>query len=288
MERKKIMTVEENKTNCPEVEFVSAFFDGELDPATAEYKHIKDCPECKKHLDSYQELADSIKGEFDIVVPNGLAERIIAGVKRRNQLEAQPETMPFPLLIKMAAMFILIFGVLYVVIPKAPPKPSKVEDLEPKPQFLNDAVPMGNLTTMDVPSRDRIANNTGSIDLEHFFPSSTRTDHKINFVANDGKEKPAWIPTSVKQVWVVKDVSTGLNKMAKLANEKNILSMGKNSQGDGELNLKLSKVQLVNLVRQCHKAGFKLLSPTQPQPEQNTFAGNQNDEVTYKAVLTQK
>lgn len=279
----------EKKTNCPDIEFVSAYFDGELDAASAEYKHIKDCPECREHLDSYQKLADSIKGEFDAAVPNDLAERIISGVKRRNYLEAQPTTLNFPVLMKVAAMFILIACILYLVIPKAPPRPPEVgEDLGAPPEFLNEDIPSGKLTIMQVPSRERIANTNGSIDLEHFFPASTKASREINFVSDDTEEKPAWIPAAVKQVWVVKEVSSGLKEMEKLANKKEILSTGKNSQGDAELNLKITKLELVNLIRKLHKAGFKLVSPTQPQPEQNTFAGNKDEVVSYKAILTEK
>lgn len=277
-----------NNKNCPDIEFLSAFFDGELDSSTDEFKHIKDCAECKKHLESYQELADSIKGELSAEVPDNLAERIISGVKRRNKLESQPSSTPFPILLKFAAMVILIGCILYLVLPKEDIPQAPTDNIGPKPQFLNKNLPIGQLTTLDIPSRKRIEHQTGTIDISHFFPASTNGSRKISFVQNDDKEKPAWIANNVKQVWMVKDINAAMNEMVSLANGKKIINKGKNTQGDGELNLKLTKLELVNLVRKFHNAGFKLLSPTQPQPEQNTFAGNQNDEVNYEAVLTQK
>jgi hypothetical protein len=91
----------------------------------------------------------------------------------------------------------------------------------------------------------------------------------------------------VRQTWSVTNLA--IAKKIFLAsipvNEKTNASENRN--GDLILKVALTKKELAKLVRECSADGFKLLSPTQPQPEQNVFAGDSDTKVFYTAVLVQ-
>lgn len=276
------MSKQEQKSKCPDVEFVSAYFDGELGPGSPEFRHIKECPVCRKKLESYQQIADTLKAELSAEVPNRLPERIITRIRKNNSLE-QKSYWRFPFILKIAAMLILTATVLLLLLPG---EENNIRDISPIPEFLNlPEDPGSHLTTLDLPGHKRIADNTGAIDLDHFSPASTNNNNEINFVTDDTGEKPAIISPEVKQVWVVKNLESGTKEFVKFA-KKDDLRFTKDSNGDFSAKIKISKIQLVELVRKCQQAGFKLLSPTQPQPEQNIFNGNKDDIVDYQAIFT--
>jgi anti sigma-E protein RseA len=279
------MSEEINKIKCPDVEFVSAYFDGELDSASTEFSHIKECPECQKRLQSYQNIADILKKELSSAVPKDLSNRVISGIKRRNHLNRQ-SNFSFPVFLKIAAMFIIIGLALILILPEEQSVTKLNEKTDVTPEFLDlKEKPNTHMTTMDFPGRNQVANNNGAIDWKHFFPASTSRNKKINFVEENAKEKPAIISPVVKQVWVVKDLNAGMKKFAKFA-KNNHLKLTKDRHKNIKVSLSISKIHLIELVRKCHQAGFKLLSPAQPQPEQNTFTGNKNDMVEYHATFT--
>lgn len=66
---------------CPSKKFLHLFVDGELDPDTKEYLHIKNCEKCLKEMRFYQKIADDIKAST-IIAPSGLVEKIKARVSR--------------------------------------------------------------------------------------------------------------------------------------------------------------------------------------------------------------
>ena len=280
------MSTNTKKLKCPDTECVSAYFDGELSAESAEFAHIKECQECQKCLKSYQVLADKLKEEFAVATPGNLSDRIIAGVKKRSHINSGKNIINFSMLLRVAALFVISAFALFLMLPGNTPENNRPTETTPTPEFLNIDIPQRSMTTMKFPSRDRIAADNGSIDLKDFFPASTSARRKINFVDDDATEKPAFIPKNVKQVWVVKDLDSGIRQFAKFAENNNIKKTTKKNKGNIEVNLKLTKLQLVELVRQCHNAGFKLLSPSQPQPEQTTFAGNKDDIVNYQALFT--
>lgn len=279
------MIKQEQKSKCPDVEFVSAYFDGELDPGYPEFAHIKNCSSCRKQLESYQQIADTLKAELAAEVPKRLSERIITRIRKNNFIEQQ-SYWSWPAIMKIAAMLLLTATVLFLIIPDT--AQNNVRNVGPIPEFLNlPENPGSHLTTLDLPNHNRIDNNTGTIDLDHFFPASTNNNNEISFVTEDAGEKPAIISSEVKQVWVVKNLDSGTREFAKFA-KNNDLKFTKDSNGDFSTKIKITKIQLVELVRKCQQAGFKLLSPTQPQPEQNLYAGNKDDTVDYQAILTVK
>lgn len=280
------MNTSGKKIECPDTEYVSAYFDGELSSESAEFAHIKECPKCQKLIESYQLLADELKKELSVSVPENFADTIIAKVKTRNQQKPERDIFNFPIMLRVAALFVVIGFSLFLVSPQNSVKSEKLTKITPAPKFLNLDIPQHRMTTMKFPSTNRI-HEENSIDLKDFYPTSTGSGHKISFVSDDSVEKPVIIPKNVKQVWVVKDLDSAISKFKKFAKNKNISNTKKEKKGNIEINLTLTKQQLVELVRRCHNAGFKLLSPTPPQPEQNIFAGNKDDIVNYQAILTQ-
>lgn len=281
------MKKESKLKTCPDIEFVSAYFDNELDSGSAEFAHIKNCPECQKQIQTYQKLADTLKAELSSAVPKDIAKKILNGIEQRKLLEKQP-SFNYMAMMKIAAMFIIIGLVWILALPENTPENNTDKTVDPIPEFLNlQADGNNNLSTLEFPDHKQIAGKNGTIDWDHFFPTSTNQNNEINFVDESKEDQPAEIPPVVIQVWVVKDLNNSLKKFAEFTKNDN-LQINKDRNENKEVNLKISKLDLVELVRKCHKAGFKLLSPTQPQPEQNIFTGNKNDIVDYQATFTVK
>ena len=49
------------------------------------------------------------------------------------------------------------------------------------------------------------------------------------------------------------------------------------------LSFNATRMQSVKFVRACRLLGYSLLSPVQPQPEQNRFAGEADSMISYHA-----
>ena len=49
-----------------------------------------------------------------------------------------------------------------------------------------------------------------------------------------------------------------------------------------------TKMQSVRFVRNCKALGCSLLSPVQPQPEQNRFAGHADSVIRYSATFIRR
>jgi phosphopantothenoylcysteine synthetase/decarboxylase len=99
--------------------------------------------------------------------------------------------------------------------------------------------------------------------------------------------QPGVITENVRQTWSVANLAIAKKIFLESlpANVKtNVL---RDSDGDLTLKVVLTKKALAELVRKCSAGGFKLLSPSQPQPEQNVFAGDSGAKVHYSAILVQ-
>ena len=280
-----IMNKKSNK-DCPEFEELSAYFDGELDPSSSVYKHIESCETCKNELESLRRVSDSIKQEFAAEVPDDFPVRIIASIKERQEKKMAAKPFPLNTAIRIAALFIISALIVFNLIPKEEniaKSQSSQKAIEPL-VFLNRPTLAGSLTALPPPPSRRSASGAnGTIDLRRMMNVSTgNMSDEILSLPPDQTAESAVIRPEVHQVWSVDNLDSAENQIAKFAPSA---KFAKDATGNRVMNVQLTKKELAELVRECKAAGFRLLSPSQPQPEQKVFAGRENDKVLYNAVF---
>ena len=142
------------------------------------------------------------------------------------------------------------------------------------------------LSTQKIPKKNDIyANVNDTIDLNNFFPVSTKPiQWLINKNKSTNQKRIATIDKNVEQVWLSKNKKVALEKIKKLS--KKITKIDQMKDGNIKITFALTKIELVYLVNELISLKYKLLSPSQPQPEENRFTGNKEDKVIYTAILT--
>ncbi len=275
---------------CPDYEDVSAFLDGEL-ASSSEYKHIEKCVICQKRLEEYRKVNYSIRKELQDSVPENFAVDILAKVREKKERKARKKNAKFfnfPLFMKVAALFIVTVAILFMVLPERISKDNETFDpVSSEPLvFLNEPVIPGHITNLQFPPGMQHADvGSDSIDIGDLMNVSSGNLNDMDFCDIEDKNgNVASIAPEVTQAWSVDNMKSAEKKFAKFAKNAKF-TIDKN--GNAVAKLKLSKKELAELVRRCKEASFRLLSPNQPQPEQITFAGNQDDKVSYTATIIQ-
>ncbi|MHB9138437.1 MAG: hypothetical protein ACYC4Q_03445 [Victivallaceae bacterium] len=289
-----------NLKRCPSPEAISAFFDGELASGSPEFNHIKSCPECNKILSSYVAIDRALKSMRQEKDAAALASSITEGFYRKLQ-EPVHKSIPFPkYILRIAAAAAVIGGVIYFsadsLLKNTPqkqntgfaPQPSLASNAKLKPDHypyytgsdsggvLNDAinenaVPLQNLVNVD-------------------YGNSFNPVFKVDDSSNGKPGNPVPISSSVRQVWVVPDLKDSVAAFKTMLERSGIPRKDVTSGGSGnsfKVQSVMTKGQLVNLVKACKGAGFELISPQAPQPEQNTFLGKASDPVFFSVELLQ-
>ncbi len=267
----KTENVTSRTADCPDPEVISAFYDGELDSGSAEYKHIEQCPGCQAVLKSYDAINTGLKEGF--AAPDDLADRISKLVNKRiaNEKLYRKKTINFPLILKVAAMFFIVVGLgVFALNLIRDAKVKQIDDMQHELELGNPAN----------------YNPGGSIRQEDLQPISFGPDGSPKTKLSAEKTTPVDIADNVKQVWVVKNIVGAKGKIDKIVKFLKIsdpaYTRGKTSNSV-QLKAKLSKLQLVNFVRLCERSGFELLTPDAPQPEQTHFNGKGSEKVRYIA-----
>ena len=267
--------------HCPQLESISAFFDRELDPSTAEYSHISSCPKCQSRLSSYMAIDKSLKKSFP--TPDGLAENTMKGVRAKLEMEkrrGKGKLLFFPLL-RVAALFI-IGGVAFYILGhglferKTYKNPEGAQITEKHGNALSskfEPVSTGNLPL------DSLMNvNFGEAAGMPPIPE----------LPENAAQAPVPIAAQVLHVWTAKTPANAESQFKTLAKKIGINENALKISLDGahlKIFCQLSKKQLVQLVRLCAANGFELLSPQAPQPEQKFFTGSPSDHVQYLADI---
>ena len=287
-------------SKCPLPEVISAFFDGTLDANSPESRHIKSCQECNKVLNSYAAIARALKSMRQDKDTAALVHSITAGVHRKLQ-EPPHSSIPFPkLLLRIAATVLIAGGALYFaassmltetaknVAPASQPTlaaatiPNK-DKQESYPYYTGsdsgvfsgataeNAVPLQNLVNVD-------------------YGSSFNPVFKMDNAAKEKSGKPVSIGGSVHQVWVVPDLKDSAATFKQMLERCSVPPKDISAAVSGnsvKVQTVMTKGQLVNLVKACKGAGFELITPQAPQPEQNTFLGRATDPVFFSVELLQ-
>ena len=257
---------------CPGHEAVSAFLDGELPPGSKDAEHIKSCPECAKLLESYR-LADAAgKDALVSAVPENINARIKRRVHAKIYAEEQKtaksraSSIFFPsFAFRMAAG--LIFCAALILYTVQPGSVKKEHGKSYKQLSVQDS------------------GAPGAVSLSDLAPVSFKEQPKPSHPLA-GPNEGAVIPALLNQVWLVNDTASAESVLKEIARKNAIgkSSFARNPDGDVlKVRLELTKLQLVKFVKSCGAAGFKLLSPSAPQPEQKVFAGSPSDKINYEA-----
>jgi len=275
-------------TDCPGYEDISAFFDDELDVNSPEYFHIKECQSCQLELEAYRKVDRSIKSEFSDAVPDGFADDLIVAIRARQKREASSDPLPFRGLLRVAALFLICGIVVYALI-TASSGPIVVNTVISPSEplvFLNNKQPYQDFSNCCFqPSRKYAAGTENSIDMRKFMNVSVgNSNEKYLPGFKDQSKRTAFIKPIVSQTWSVDNLQRAEGEIAKFADSSRI---EKNKSGNLVAKFDLTKKELAELVRRYKKSGFRLLSPSQPQPEQTIFAGNQDDKVKYTATFVE-
>jgi hypothetical protein len=285
---------------CPLPEVISAYFDGALEAGSPEARHIKSCPECNKVLNSYAAIARALKSMRQTKNTAALVSSITAGVHRKLQ-EPLRSSIPFTKYILRIAATALIAGVaLYfaassmlntapqkVAVPTSQPNlaaaAAKQDKQELYPYYTgsDSGVLSGAIAQNAVPLQNLV-----NVDYGNSFNPVFKLDSSV-----DGKSgKPVQINGSVHQVWVVPDLKDSASTFKTLLERYGVPQKDISTAVSGnsfKVQSLITKGQLVNLVKSCKGAGFELITPQAPQPEQNTFSGRASDPVFFSAELLQ-
>jgi len=285
----------EKSEMCPTQDELSAFVDGAAgDRTDAIAAHLTGCDRCRETVALYRQLGELIHGRADDTIPEGLTDRIKHAVKH-----AAPEpggwSLHSPalggLIFRAAAVLVVGCSVAFYLLQqqKTPPPGPQITVITAPAE---DRVPLRTAPTTAI--RPRLfdsGDTTGGIPLNSLVGASYGDIPQPVFTeaADRGavvRRPPAEIADQVRQVWSIAGLNEAEKTLQKFGSESKLgADRFRVSLRDGQLHLDvmLSKLELVNLVRTCRAAGFELLSPSSPQPEQNIFRGRAADLVRYQA-----
>jgi len=276
---------------CPEHDEVSAHFDGKLEKGSLESEHIGSCSECQAKLKDFSSIAEILDRKTAGKLPDNFTEKMLHRVRTKISAEKNP-VIPFYLVqfMKAAAVF-LIIAVIFVYVKNSSGEKAQVAVNAPvrssPPAVLVSAVPEKKSPgKIDIP---------GEIKLRDLRDVSTSPDIRFMNFTNAREnltEKPIAIPESVSHVWVAENIKEAVEKARRCLIEAGIPGDSINFTSDGKgtstLSLDINKKQLSSFVKLYANDGFELLSPAQPQPEQNVFFGEASDPVGYELKIVSK
>ncbi|MCK5843324.1 MAG: hypothetical protein KAG97_01370 [Victivallales bacterium] len=294
--------MEDNETNneelaqCPSSESLSAYFDGESPPDSADGVHIAACPECAARLKVLTGLADELKNEIQSLRDDEFIINLQKSLRQKIKRDPRSQNMPFPFFMKVAAMFA---GAAIVVIALTTDEKKAYDSISQQSVPLDpivflgdsDSPPAKKMTSLPVPT-DGPGDGASAIDISDLTPVGTgegriHQGYRVP-VREDDTKKPEVITGSVRQTWSVSNLEVAERKFKKLLPATAEVSAFRDGDDSVILKVLITKKELARLVASCSEAGFALLSPAQPQPEQKLFKGEANSKVSYTAVFVAK
>ena len=284
------------RDNCADVgtEELSAGFDGELsgDRQKEISDHLDLCLECRKKFDAYIAIDKKIKeAVFVATEEEQLRQRLLVGVRTKLATAKNAAgkrsglIWMSPVFLRIAASVIVCIGLGVYAVGKfygagAGNIDSGVVSSGTHNSFADDT------------SRYRAKNSgSGSISLPDFTAAgyNGRRNSAISNPQPPLKDSsPEYITNNVRHVWVVGNLNNVVDDIRDFARKHDIpvnkVVMSENHRKNGiKVNLRLTKKQLIELVRHCADSGLELVTPQAPQPECRKFFGNLDVPVQYNA-----
>lgn len=294
---------------CPDIAVLSAFYDGETDLDSMLSRHLETCCHCRNQLRQMGEIDRMLKQRVATGMRYYNAERIKAQV--HHQLTAQRKLRIWKWTnraLPLAASFMLGMAVwqVFQLSPSTNTANPQVDSVTTDqtaaetaaleqlaldwPYYVN--MPGNNALTDSalygpaLPYAEMLPINTQPGSPVSTTTASMAPELENSWALSQAARNPVAIADQVQQVWVINNVES-MESFLKTELEKvNVkpenVSIRRTDKGIS-LELNLTKRELVLLVRNCHAAGAELLTPVQPQPEQESFRGNASDKVAYQA-----
>jgi len=273
------------RDGCPDIESVSAYFDGELPASSPEARHIATCQECAKELKAFAELAARFKLALAEAVPADLGDKIVKAVEDERERAQSYVGIPFPrLVLRMAALFAVACGAAVFYFQAGKP-------VAPASAGTAHKAPAEDAMTAHFAVAPEDDDLIGGISFNNVIPVSS-DGARMDYVIPGRQGRIATIGDNVRQVWVVKDLAKSAAALSGAMRRAGVKA--DDIAVDPEPGLShsrilvaatMSKRQLAALVKECDREGFSLMSDAQPQPEQTLFSNQENEKVDYVADL---
>ena len=285
--------------DCISAENLSAELDGEYHFSREEQDHLDHCPRCRNLYDSYRVVDDALSRTLMTNCPPAAAYRIRKKVNRRlDQLAPMHSHGPIrfsALAARVAAAAAIAVMAGYLIFIDNPFSNELAVD-----PAASDPVRTVNTAKAEPEKSPAPADGyPGSVDIRNLRLAAAGDSGSIRFM--NPAESPvkaqhvALIPDSVKHIWLydpglkseqaeaffrsaLKETDIPLKNVRIELTGNNSIRVGMN----------LTRRQAVMLVRLLSERKFQLISPVQPQPEQQLFAGTGDETAEYEAVLLPK
>lgn len=276
-------------SSCISPESLSAYADKEYILTSEEKEHLAHCIHCREKLIFLQKLNHTLHTLLQQQCPEKfvdlMSEKVRYRIKkeekfsRKQKLRFSPRKMFF----HAAAALVLFSLIAYLVmdnpdeavIPILPQQLISYDNPVEKPFGITENAPYDPVrSSSNIDIRNLVTVSTSAEPVK-FFPS----------MGKPVKEKPLSIPENVKQVWlydkkIYSDPAKQLEKfLAEKAGRNNVKSHPDKEEKNLVFTVKTTRKGAIYLVRFLAAKNFQLLSPVQPQPEQNLFYGK-GDEKT--------
>ena len=283
---------------CPGHEFLSSYFDNELDRKSPESIHISSCPECMMKIGDFSKIGKIISENMVNECSPPLPEDILKKVRAQISEEEEAE-VPFYLyqFMKVAAIIVVIVGVFAYVHSLGGNRVHVpgTAGLKTAPASTSiSSAPSANTNTREIASLKRLMPEN---EVQFSNMSNVSTGQALEFrnppqAPGAAKAEPVSIPDSVNHVWTVKNLKDAAvevdNYAAKLGIPASGISVSKDDDNMIKYSMNLSKKQISGFVKLFASAGNELVSSVAPQPEQNLFYGNASEPVDYEIRLVQR
>lgn len=264
-----------NREKCPSIEELSAFFDGESsDPEIS--LHLAGCPSCRARMTAFSEMESAIRNAVarETGTDGEISERILSLVRKSLPEKKQSffvRWFPAPVLWRAACLFLIVGITGYFTWNEYRSEHRKTDD----PAVSHSARVPATISPV----------NSRPVQISDLSGITFSSDGTASLSAPG--QAYASIPDYVRHVWTFSgDVGEALRDIPAKAGLPD--SCVKKTSSGYDVSFKGSKIQAVRFVRACGAAGFRLLSPDQPQPEQSYFAGSADAPVLYSASFPVK
>lgn len=279
--------------DCISASNLSAELDGEYHFSPAEKAHLEHCGRCRSLYESYRVIDDAVTRSLMVNCPAPAAYRIRKNVNRRlDQLAPMKTHEPIrfsALAARVAAVAAIAVMAGYLIFIDNPFSSELTDDpVRPvtpvKTQAAQEKTP------------DFAAGYPGSVDIRNLRLAAAGDSGPVRFMNPAEPEVKArhvaLIPDSVKHVWLytpslepgqIENIfSSALKNIGISLKNVKIELTGENSI---RASMNLTRRQSVLLTRLLAGQNLRLTSSTQPQPEQQLFAGTGDENVEYEAVF---
>ena len=272
---------------------LSAELDGEYHFSPAEQEHLAHCERCRNLYESFRVIDDAVTRSLAVNCPRDAAFRIRRNVNRRlDRLAPMNEHRPIrftALAAKVAAAVVFAAMAGYLIFIDNPYFGNTPEPAAPVPSAAAVKTP--------APAEKELASLLPSgVDIRNLRLAAAGEPAAFRFIEPDAvpvkAENAAVIPAAVKHVWLFGSArKTGQtesllrNALEKAGIPLEQVRIAVTPERGLRVNLQLTRQQCVMLTRLLAAQKFQLVSPVQPQPGQQLFAGTGREPVEYEAVL---